>query len=102
MPRPRFGCGCAASAALKFALATLYSAAQSARFVFVFSYFISFQSFNLKIEFRKGVRGREAAEQPLVNRAKAVMSAPNDSSSSFHYRWQTKSVKTNISALARP
>jgi hypothetical protein len=35
-------------------------------FVFVFFCFISFQSFNLKIEFRKGVRGRKAAEQPLV------------------------------------
>jgi hypothetical protein len=66
MPRPRFGRVCAASAVLKFALANLYSAAQSAWFVFVFFYFISLQSFNLKIEFRKGVRGRKAAEQPLV------------------------------------
>jgi hypothetical protein len=43
MPRPRFGRICAASAALKFGLANLYSAAQSARFcVFLFLfYFIS-------------------------------------------------------------
>jgi hypothetical protein len=34
--------------------------------VFFLFFFISFQTFSLKIEFRKGVRGHEAAEQPLV------------------------------------
>jgi hypothetical protein len=41
-------------------------------FVFVFFCFISFQSFSLKIEFWKGVRSREAAEQPLVWLTKIV------------------------------